>query len=120
MEKLIQALKDGTVSIFEIIEELNYRDMSHLTWNDSLFEYTTEELQQIESNADEYMTATSIVKESLRIVDRMWGVLSNKIADKPEQEVMADINNAIPQLEEYITRLKELSGKYTPGAVENN
>ena len=48
-------------------------------------------------------------EECLRTVDHMWGILSNEIADNPAHEVISDVQNAIPTLEQHLNRLKELT-----------
>jgi len=50
MEKLMQNVKNGAITTLEISEELTYRENSSgQKWNDSLYGYSTEELEQAES-----------------------------------------------------------------------
>jgi hypothetical protein len=45
----------------------------------------------------------------LYIVNLMWNILSNEIADQPDDEVIRDIKAAIPRLQGYLITLKKLT-----------
>jgi len=49
LDRLMRAIEAGEVTVAEITEELDYREHGNLRWNDSLHEYTTEELQEAEA-----------------------------------------------------------------------
>ncbi len=51
MEKLKSALESGEVTMAAVTEELDYRERSNQKWDDNLYEYTTEELAQLEESA---------------------------------------------------------------------
>jgi len=53
------------------------------------------------------------VKQCLGIINFMWNILSNEIADEPDDEVMRDIKNAIPRLQDHLNTLKELTNAPT-------
>jgi len=54
IDALLRAIKAGEVTCAEISEELDYRDRSGgQRWNDSLHEYTTEELREAEARLTE-------------------------------------------------------------------
>ena len=49
LRALLQAVKSGAICVVDVSEELTYRENSNgLRWNDFLYEYTTEELEQFE------------------------------------------------------------------------
>ena len=49
-DKLAAALESGEITMADISEELDYRERSHQKWNDSLYEYSDEELARIEES----------------------------------------------------------------------
>jgi hypothetical protein len=49
LDRLMRAIEAGEVTVAAITEELDYREHGNLRWNDSLHEYTTEELQEAEA-----------------------------------------------------------------------
>jgi hypothetical protein len=48
-QKEIDQLKQDGVTLKQIQTELDYRDVSNYGWYDDLYEYSTEELEQIEN-----------------------------------------------------------------------
>lgn len=53
MDKLLKAIEAGRISLKQIQDELDYREMACVEdgmagWDDDLVEYTTAELQEIE------------------------------------------------------------------------
>ncbi|MCL2194360.1 MAG: hypothetical protein FWB76_00195 [Oscillospiraceae bacterium] len=55
------------------------------------------------------MSQQDTAQDCLCIVNHMWGILANEIADAPAYEVLRDVRTAIPHLERYLEQLKKLT-----------
>jgi len=53
LEASIKYLRESGVTLERVQEELDYRDSSNLSWDSDLYEYSTEELEEMEVNWDD-------------------------------------------------------------------